>query len=104
MLEAFQAMADIGGLFRLALRVDEDRQIAGDAGGIHDVEEIGAVAAQQVLHIVLGGGEHDVDAGRVHQPVEAGVIEGNGEGFGRRGVDVHGLCSGWRCCIDERAA
>ena len=81
-LEAFQAVADIAGLLRLAFRIDEDRQIAGDAGGIHVVEEIGAVAAEQILHIVLGGGEQHVDAGLVHQPVEAGVIERNGEALG----------------------
>ena len=90
MLKGFEPVADIGGLFRLPLRIDQHRQIARDAGRIHDVEEIGAVAAEQVLHIVLGGGEHHVDAGRVHQPVEAGMIERNGEGFCGRGVDVHG--------------
>ena len=48
------------------------------------------MAAEQILHVVLGGGEHDVDAGRIHQAIEAAVIERNGEALGGLSVDVHG--------------
>jgi hypothetical protein len=60
-----------------------------NAGRIHVVEEIGAVAAEQILHIVLGGRQHHVDASLVHQTVKAMVIEGDRESLGRLSVDVH---------------
>ena len=37
------------------------------------------MAAEQILHIVLGGRQHHVDAGLIHQAIEAMMIEGNGE-------------------------
>ena len=89
MLEAFETMTDIGRLLRLPLRIDEHRQITGDARRIHVFEEIGAVAAEQILHIVLGGREQEVDPGRVHQPVETVVIERNCEAASRLSADIH---------------
>jgi hypothetical protein len=40
-------------LFRLALAIDQRRQIAADTHRIHRVEEEEAVAAKQVLDVVL---------------------------------------------------
>ena len=88
-LEFLQAMADVSRLLGRAFRVDQHRQIAGDAGRIHVVEEVGAMAAEQILHIVLGGRQHHVDAGLIHQAIKAIVIEGDREPFGRLSVDVH---------------
>ena len=47
------------------------------------------MAAEQILHIVLRRREHDVDAGFVHQAIEAVVVEWDRESFGRLSVDVH---------------
>ena len=77
-LVAFKAMAEERRLLRRALGVDQQRQIAADAHGVHVVEEDGAVAAQQVLDVVLGVGDQDIDAGIVHEPVEALGVEGDG--------------------------
>ena len=77
-LKAFRAVAEIGRLVGRALHVDEHRQIAGQTHRVHVVEEERAVAAEQILHIVLRGREQDIEAGLVHQPVEPVRIEGNG--------------------------
>ena len=71
-------MAEIGRLVGRALHVDEHRQIAGQPHRVHVVEEERAVAAEQVLHIVLRGRDQDVEAGLIHDPVEPGRIERNG--------------------------
>ena len=34
------------------------------------------MAAEQVLHVVLGGHAKDIDAGLIHQPVEPVGVEG----------------------------
>ena len=89
-------MTDVGGLFRRALRINQHGQIAGNAGRIHVVEEIRSMAAEQILHIVLGRSDDNVDAGFVHQPVETAVIKWDGETAGPLRVDVHGRYSGFR--------
>jgi hypothetical protein len=81
-------VTDIGGLFRRAFRINQHRQIAGDAGRIHVVEKIGTMA-EQILDIVLGGREHDVDAGLVHQAIKAMMVERDRESLGGLSVDVH---------------
>jgi hypothetical protein len=55
---------------------------------------MGTVAAEQVLHIVIGGSEQHVDAGLVNQAVEAGMIERNRESAGGLGTDVHAQAPG----------
>jgi hypothetical protein len=52
------------------------------------------VSAEQILHIVLGGREHNVDARLIHQTVEARVVERDSEAFGGLGIDVHDIGSG----------
>src|SRR5258708_2615277 len=75
LLKALHAMAEISRLLARALGIDEDRQIAAQSHRIHGLEEKGAMAAQQVLHVVLRGREQNVDPGLVHQPIEAMRIE-----------------------------
>ena len=70
-------MAEVGGLVGRALGIDQDRQVAAEPHRVHVVEEERAVAAEQVLHVVLGGRDQDVDAGLVHQPVEPLRVERN---------------------------
>src|SRR5262249_54753037 len=52
-------------------------QITAEPHCIHAFEEKGAVAAKQILHIVLGADAKKIDAGLVHQTIEAIRIEGN---------------------------
>ena len=75
MLAAFHPVADIGGVVRPALLIDDDRQIAAVADRIHGGEEDELVAAEQILRVVLGGGEQHIDAGLLHQPVDPGLVE-----------------------------
>ena len=75
-LITFHAMAEIAGLLRRALRIDEHRQVPGDPDRIHGVEEEGAMSAEQVLDIVLGGRQQHIDAGVVHQLIEPRRVEG----------------------------
>jgi hypothetical protein len=60
---------------RLTLAVDEYRQVAANADCIHVVEKEEAIAAQQILNIVLRGDEQDVDPGIVHQPIKQAMVE-----------------------------
>ena len=95
-LEVLQAMAEIGRLVRRALGIDQDRQIAAKPHRIHVVEEEGAVAAEQILHVVLGGRDQHVDAGLVHQTVEPRGVE-RGGGLRLSGYVEHrrgSLCAG----------
>ena len=62
----------------MAAEVKEERQIAAEAEGVLELEEEEAVAAEEIGHVVLGGGDQDVDAGLFQQFVEAGGIEGHG--------------------------
>src|SRR5262249_48913614 len=96
-LEFLQAVADVGGLLRRALWIDENWQIARHAGRVHVIEKIRAMAAKQILHIVLRRRDDDVNAGFFHQPVEAVMVERNCKTTRRLSVDIHGHCSGcWR--------
>jgi hypothetical protein len=70
-------MADKGGAFRFALRIDEDRQVAADAERVHVVEEVRAMTAEEILHIVFRRCHEDIDAGLVHQPIETIGVEWN---------------------------
>src|SRR5579871_4595147 len=80
-------MAEICGTRRVALGIDEERQVAADADRVEMIEEEEAIAAEEVLDVVLGGDEEHVDAGLVHELVERRCIERQG---GCRGLAVGG--------------
>src|SRR5467141_3101247 len=70
-------MANEGRLVGCPFRIDQDRQIAADAERIHVVEEDRALGGQQVLDVVLGGGQQEVDSGLLHEPVQLATVERN---------------------------
>src|SRR5262245_47763792 len=86
-------MPDIGGLVGSPLGVGQDRQVACDARGIHIVEKDRAVAAQQVLHVVLGGRKQQINTWLLHQAIEAAGVERGGGTGGRLGDVEHGVSS-----------
>ena len=93
-LERLEPIADVGGLFRPAAPIDQHRQITAHADGVHVIEEEEAVAAEQILHVVLRRDEKRVDAGVLQKLVEPGGIERDGP-CGR-------LCrAGKRCAIHD---
>src|SRR5256885_1706235 len=59
-------MAKITCLLPSALGIDEDRQIAAQSHRVHGLEEKGAMPAEQILHIVFGRHDQDIDPGLVH--------------------------------------
>ena len=75
LLVGLHAVAHIGRGLGLALLVDDGRQVAADADRIHGLEEEEFVVAEEVLHVVLGGGDEHVDAGLVQKPIEVIDIE-----------------------------
>jgi hypothetical protein len=88
-LEVLQAMAEIRSLVRRAFGIDQDRQVTAEPHCIHVIEEERAMAAEQVLHIVLRRRDQHVHAGLVHQPVKAGGVKRDrGRSFDGR-VHVH---------------
>ena len=77
LLVGFEAIADIGGILRLAALVEQNGQIPAQPHGVHVVEEEEAIAAEQVLHIVLRRDEHRVDVGFAEKPIEQSGVERN---------------------------
>src|SRR5262249_6423336 len=77
LLEALHAMAEISRLLSVALGIDQDRQIPAQSHRIHGLEEKGAMAAEQILHVVFRGREEDVDPGLVHQTIQPIGVERN---------------------------
>ena len=75
LLVGLHAVAHVGRGLGLALLVDDGRQVAADADRVHGLEEEEFVVAEQVLHVVLGGGDEHVDAGVVQKPIEVIDIE-----------------------------
>jgi hypothetical protein len=75
---AFEMASDICRVVGAALLIDHDRQIAAHPDRIHVVEEEETIAAKQILHIVLGGRDEDVDALVFEQGVESCRVEGRG--------------------------
>jgi hypothetical protein len=73
---AFEMVSDICRVVGAALLIDHDRQIAAHPNRIHVVEEEETIAAKQILHIVLGGRDEDVDALVFEQGVESRRVEG----------------------------
>jgi hypothetical protein len=59
----------------LAFAIDEHRQVAADADGLHRVEEKEAIAAEEVLRVVLRRRQEHVYAGVVEQLVELCCVE-----------------------------
>jgi hypothetical protein len=78
LLVFFELVSDIGRVIAPALLIDQDRQIAADPEGIHVIEEEKAIGAKQILHIVFGGRQEDVDALVFEQGVESRRVEGRG--------------------------
>ena len=66
---AFEMASDVCRVVGAPLLIDEDRQIAAHPDRIHVVEEEETIAAKQILHIVLGGRDENVDALVVEQGV-----------------------------------
>src|ERR1700731_1824189 len=77
-LKTLHAMAEEAGLLRRAFAVDEHRQVAAQTHRVHGFEEEGAVAAEQVLHVMLRRRDQNIDARLVHEPVEERGIERGG--------------------------
>jgi hypothetical protein len=100
----FQPVADEGGLLGSAFGIDHDRQIAAHPHRVHVVEEEGAMAAEQILDVVLGGRQQDVDAGILHQVVEPAGVERNVVGGQRHDGPPHAGCQGALGCPSSSKA
>jgi len=77
-LVAFERVSDISRVIGATLLIDNNRQIAAHPDSIHVVEEEKAIAAKQILHIVLGARNEDIDALVFEQGVESRRVEGRG--------------------------
>jgi len=75
-LVAFERVSDISRVIGATLLIDNNRQIAAHPDSIHVVEEEKAIAAKQILHIVLGARNEDIDALVFEQGVESRRVEG----------------------------
>ncbi len=71
---AFHLVADIGGMVGGAALINNHRQIATVANRIHRHEKNKAVAAQQILDVVLGCHQQHVQPRRLHQAVNTGKV------------------------------
>ena len=71
-----EPVGDVGGLFRLASPINQDRQVTADANRIHVVEEKEPIAAEQILNVVFRRDDQEVDSGVVEESVEPGGVEG----------------------------
>jgi hypothetical protein len=76
LLVAFERVSDISRVVGATLLIDHNRQIAAHPDSIHVVEEEEAITAKQMLHIVLGGRNEDIDALVFEQGVESRRVEG----------------------------
>ena len=75
-LVVLHRVADIGRVLRLAAEIDEKRQVAGEADRIEMLEEEEAIgAADQVLDVVLGGDDENVDSRPFKERVEQLPVE-----------------------------
>ena len=88
-LAVFHLVADIGGALHSTLLVNHDRQVAAVADGVHGGEEDELVATEQVLRVMLGGRDKNVDAGLVHQPVDTGLVERHSRSAGLARYTIH---------------
>src|ERR1700734_3983002 len=84
LLIGFHSVPDIGRLVRTAFDIDQERQIAADANRVEMIEEEEAVAAQEILDVVLRANPHRVHAGLVEKIVKARAVEWRRGGLGRR--------------------
>src|ERR1700722_1548981 len=83
-LVRLHSVSDIGRLVRTAFDIDQERQIAADANRVEMIEEEEAVAAQEILDVVLRANHHGVHAGLVEKIVKARAVEWRRGGLGRR--------------------
>ena len=70
-------MADVARKFRMALRIDEDWQVATDADRIEMVEKKETIATQQILNVVFGRHHQRIDASLLQELVEPIGVEWN---------------------------
>ena len=96
---ALHRIAEIGGLPRLAAHIDQDGEVAGEADRVEMVEEEEAVAAEEILDVVLGSDDEDVDPGGVKKLIQPVGVERQRRGArGRSGKRrVHGFPPSWVC-------
>ena len=66
LLEGFMRVGDVGTRLGAPTAVDEDWQIAAQSDRIHVVKHEEAIAAEHVLHVVLGRDDQHVKALRLH--------------------------------------
>src|SRR5215472_17357948 len=71
-------MAEITCLLPSTLGIDEHRQITAQSHRVHGLEEKGTMPTEQILHIVFGRHDQDIDPGLVHQTIQPIRVEGNG--------------------------
>ena len=90
LLEDFQAVREVSTVFKAALAIDEYRQIAAHAEGIHIVEEDEPVSTEQILDVVLGRHDEDLDPGVVQEAVETRGIERSRPGIWLHLLRIHG--------------
>ena len=69
LLVAFEVASDIYRVVGTTLLLDYDRKIAAHPDRIHVIEEEKTITTKQILHIVLGGRDENVDALVVEQGV-----------------------------------
>ena len=75
-LVVLHRVADIGRVLRLAADIDEERQVAGKADRVEMGEEEETIGvADQVLDVMLGGNDEDVDPGPLHERIEQLAVE-----------------------------
>ena len=74
-LVSLHAVAEITGLLRSAFHINEDRQITADPHCVHAVEKERAMAAEEVLDVVLGGGDEHIDPGLIHELVQSRGVQ-----------------------------
>ena len=77
-LVVLHRIADIDRVLRLAADIDEERQVAAEADRVEMGEEEEAIGvADQVLDVVLGGDDEDVDPRPLHERIEQIAVERN---------------------------
>ena len=69
LLIRFHSVPNVGRLVGTAFDIDEERQIAAYANRVEMIEEKEAIAAQEILDVVLRANDHGVHAGLVEEIV-----------------------------------
>src|SRR5688572_22304454 len=84
LLEDFQAVCKVSTTCQAALQIYKDGEIAAHSEGVHVVEEDEAVAAEQVLNVVLRRHDEEVQLRVFQKAIEARRIERS-----RTGIRLH---------------